>query len=258
MNCSPPGFSVHWILQAKSAEVDCRSLLQGIFWPRDGTQVSCIAGSFFTTWATKGSQWFVLDRASHLMLTVEERNLQIKNTETRELSWQARNWHKLGLGNWLLSDDKLPENRDYVLISVLALALSVYLGSYQEPGYVFYKCWAPHSISHDSPQLCSWELAYAEGSRLFPGNLRPRDISCFRRWAYPARIFLKPFCCLISDLHNFWQYLCQHSNHEHLLGARLLYHVLLMAEFIELLLQLCTHVLGQAFYSLLNKLWGQH
>ena len=30
----------------------------------------------------------------------------------------------------------------------------------------------------DAPQ---WELAYAEGSRLFPGNLRPRDISCFRR-----------------------------------------------------------------------------
>lgn len=84
------------------------------------------------------------------MLTVKERNLQIKNTETRELSWQARNWHKLGLGNWLLSDDKLPENRDYVLISVLALALSVYLGSYQEPGYVLYKCWAP-TPSHMTP-----------------------------------------------------------------------------------------------------------
>ena len=156
----------------------------------------------------QGSQWFVLYRDSHLNVTVEEHNLQIKNPETQELSWQARNRHKLGLGNWLLSDYKLPENRDYVLISVLALALRVYLGSYQEPGYVLYKCWAPHSIPHDSPQLCSCEIAYAEGSRLFPGNLRPRDISCFQRWGYPARIFLKPFCCLISDPHNFWQSTC--------------------------------------------------
>ena len=30
------------------------SLIQGISWPRDQSQVSCIAGRFFTIWATKG------------------------------------------------------------------------------------------------------------------------------------------------------------------------------------------------------------
>ena len=31
----------------------CHALLQGIFQPRDRTQVSCIAGRFFTIWATR-------------------------------------------------------------------------------------------------------------------------------------------------------------------------------------------------------------
>ena len=33
--------------------MSCHSLLQGIFWPRDWTQVSCTAGRFFTNWATR-------------------------------------------------------------------------------------------------------------------------------------------------------------------------------------------------------------
>ena len=47
MNCSPPGFSVHGILQAKNIGVGCHSLLHGIF-PTQGSNpgllVSCIAG----------------------------------------------------------------------------------------------------------------------------------------------------------------------------------------------------------------------
>ena len=93
MGCSPPGSSVHGILQARILGVGCHSLLQGTFltqrsnpglshctrilyclsqqgsprileWgaypfsrgtsqPRDRTMVFCTAGRFFTSWATK-------------------------------------------------------------------------------------------------------------------------------------------------------------------------------------------------------------
>ena len=49
MDCNPPGFSVHGDSLGKNTEVGCHALLQGIF----PTQVSCIAGEFFTTWATR-------------------------------------------------------------------------------------------------------------------------------------------------------------------------------------------------------------
>ena len=43
----------HGILQARRLDWVSRSLLQGIFQARDGTQVSRIAGGFFTSWATR-------------------------------------------------------------------------------------------------------------------------------------------------------------------------------------------------------------
>ena len=47
--CDPMEYTVHRILQARILEWVALSLLQGIF----PTQVSCIAGGFFTSWATK-------------------------------------------------------------------------------------------------------------------------------------------------------------------------------------------------------------
>ena len=55
MDCRPPAFSDHGILQEK--------ILQWVAIPfsghssqtRDRTQVSCIAGRFFTIWATRGT-----------------------------------------------------------------------------------------------------------------------------------------------------------------------------------------------------------
>ena len=38
MDCSPPGSSVHGILQAKNTGVDCHALLQGIF-PTEGSNL---------------------------------------------------------------------------------------------------------------------------------------------------------------------------------------------------------------------------
>ena len=49
MDCSPPGYSVHGILQARVLEWVAISSSKGCFQPRDRTQVSQIAGRFFIT-----------------------------------------------------------------------------------------------------------------------------------------------------------------------------------------------------------------
>ena len=45
-----------WNSPGKNTGVDCHTLLQGSSWPRDQTQVSYIAGRFFTIWAIKASE----------------------------------------------------------------------------------------------------------------------------------------------------------------------------------------------------------
>ena len=61
MDCSPAGSSVHGILQARIPEWISIPFSRGSSWPRDGTQVSCIAGRLFTIWVTReahtGVQW---------------------------------------------------------------------------------------------------------------------------------------------------------------------------------------------------------
>ena len=42
--------------QDKKTEVGCHALLQGVFQSRDQTQVTCIAGGFFTIWAMREAQ----------------------------------------------------------------------------------------------------------------------------------------------------------------------------------------------------------
>ena len=52
MHCSPPGSSVHGILQARVLEWVAIPFSRGFFWPRYQTNVSPIAGRFFTVSAT--------------------------------------------------------------------------------------------------------------------------------------------------------------------------------------------------------------
>jgi len=54
MDCSPPGSSVHGILQARILEWVAISFSRRSSWPRDRIWVSHIAGRFFTIWA---NQW---------------------------------------------------------------------------------------------------------------------------------------------------------------------------------------------------------
>ena len=51
--CGPLGFSVHGILQARILEWVAISFSRGSSGPRDRILVSCIAGRFFTVWATR-------------------------------------------------------------------------------------------------------------------------------------------------------------------------------------------------------------
>ena len=53
VDCSPPGSSVHWILQARILEWVAISFSRGSSRPRDWTQVSRIAGRRFNLWATR-------------------------------------------------------------------------------------------------------------------------------------------------------------------------------------------------------------
>ena len=51
MNCSPPGSCDHGILQARTLKWVAISFSRGASQPRNWTQVSHIAGGFFTDWA---------------------------------------------------------------------------------------------------------------------------------------------------------------------------------------------------------------
>ena len=53
MDCNLPGSSVHGILHARALEWVAIPFSRGSSQPRDGTHVSCIAGGFFTIWATR-------------------------------------------------------------------------------------------------------------------------------------------------------------------------------------------------------------
>ena len=56
MDCSPPDSSVHEILWARILEWVAIPFFRVSSWPRDQTQVSCNADSFFTVWATREAQ----------------------------------------------------------------------------------------------------------------------------------------------------------------------------------------------------------
>ena len=59
MDCSPPGSSVHGILQARILEWVTISFSTGSSQPRDWTHVPCFAGRFFTTEPPLDIQWWM-------------------------------------------------------------------------------------------------------------------------------------------------------------------------------------------------------
>ena len=61
MDCNPPGSSVHGILRARILQWVAMPSSRGSSQPRNRTQVSRIAGGFFTIWATREAQYWDTD-----------------------------------------------------------------------------------------------------------------------------------------------------------------------------------------------------
>ena len=85
MDCSPPGSSVHGILQARILKLVAIPFSKGSFQPRDWTPVSHIAGRFFTIWVTgealKCSEFFQInEKNKHIPIerAVKDTNKQPK------------------------------------------------------------------------------------------------------------------------------------------------------------------------------------
>ena len=68
--CDPMDCTVHGILQARILECVTFPFSRGSSQPRDQTHVSCIAGRFFTSWATREApgQMRICDSVLFLML----------------------------------------------------------------------------------------------------------------------------------------------------------------------------------------------
>ena len=80
MDCSPPGSSVHGIVQAGILEWVAIFFSRGSSWPRDWSHVSCIAGRFFTTEMPgepifSGKVGFLLSFTLNMLLSIILENL---------------------------------------------------------------------------------------------------------------------------------------------------------------------------------------
>ena len=54
--CNPIDYTIHGILQARILKWVVFPFFRGSYQPKDPTQVSYIAGRFFTSWATREAQ----------------------------------------------------------------------------------------------------------------------------------------------------------------------------------------------------------
>ena len=87
MDCSPPGSSIHGILQARILEWGVISFSRGSSWPRDQTQVSCMASRFFTVWATTGQRWVLIPVYSLSSFTSTGKFLNLSSIVCSALKW---------------------------------------------------------------------------------------------------------------------------------------------------------------------------
>ena len=67
--CHPMDYTVHGILQARILKWVAIPFSRGSSQLRDWTQVSCIAGRFFTSWATREDQELIIVIAKFINIT---------------------------------------------------------------------------------------------------------------------------------------------------------------------------------------------
>ena len=82
MDCSSPGSSVHRHSPDKCTGVDCHAVLQGIF----PTQVSHMAGTFFTIWDTKNWCFWTVVLEKTLESPLDSKEIKLVNPKGNQ-SW---------------------------------------------------------------------------------------------------------------------------------------------------------------------------
>ena len=88
MDYSLPGSSVHGIYQARTLEWVAISFSRGSSWPRDQTQVSCIASRRFTIWATSDLDTYSLK--SYIFQTLGEEGSHFTDKEKQNPAYTVR------------------------------------------------------------------------------------------------------------------------------------------------------------------------
>ena len=84
MDCSPPGSSVHGISQIRILEWGAIPFSRDSSWPKNWTQVFCIAGRFFTIWATS-----ICPGGPNLRILWEEKMLHKSWVKLRYQAWHS-------------------------------------------------------------------------------------------------------------------------------------------------------------------------
>ena len=90
---SPPGSSVHGILQARILKWVAISFSRGSSWSRDKTWVSCITGRLFTIWATREAPKIFLDK--HLFNSHINTRQEAWPSPLYSWNWHTKTWHNL-------------------------------------------------------------------------------------------------------------------------------------------------------------------
>ena len=103
MDCSPPGSSVWRILQARILEWVAISFSRGSSLPRYWIWVSCIAGRFFTVWATREFQESMESISKEDLVYPHESCYAVVRNEECTLWIDGRNPG----GTWLAAKSKL-------------------------------------------------------------------------------------------------------------------------------------------------------
>ena len=124
-DCSPAGCSVHGILQARILEWVAMPFSRGSSGSRDWTQVSWIAGSFFTVWTTREARMCVYIYRYRYSLACcspqgPKSHIQLSNWTTPQIGlcdyrgWEfpwSESWRSRKAGGVIQSESEGPRTR---------------------------------------------------------------------------------------------------------------------------------------------------
>ena len=105
IDCSPPGSSVHGILQARNPEWVAIYFSSGYSQRRDQTLISCIAGRCFTVWATRE----VLSSAIKKLGNLEYMRVFSWDLVSSSVSWEAWTFKSPTSSALLQTDHVMPK-----------------------------------------------------------------------------------------------------------------------------------------------------